>query len=70
VDEPLITYQKGELVPVPGLYRCTGCGERWRATEKGVRFPPCDACKSGDSRWVLVEAAPESRGASFLTDTQ
>lgn len=47
------TYTKGELVPVPGTYRCT-CGELWTTDQVNVRFPPCDACKSGDARWTRV----------------
>jgi hypothetical protein len=47
------TYVKGDLVPGPGTYRCT-CGEVWTTDESNVRFPPCDACKSGDSRWTRV----------------
>jgi rubrerythrin len=48
------TYMKGEPVPFKGTYRCTGCGEVWTTQETGVRFPPCDANKSGESKWVLV----------------
>jgi rubrerythrin len=55
MDAGTQTYEKGELVPVPGTYRCTGCGELWTTNEAGVRFPPCDACKTADSRWVLVQ---------------
>lgn len=47
-------YEKGELVPGPGTYRCTGCGEIWTTEESNVRFPPCEANKSGPSRWVKV----------------
>jgi hypothetical protein len=47
-------YEKGELVPHTGTYRCTGSGEVWTATETNVRFPPCDVCKDGSCRWVAV----------------
>jgi hypothetical protein len=56
METELNTYQKGELVPSPGTYRCTACGELWTTDEIGVRFPPCDACKSGEGRWELVQA--------------
>jgi hypothetical protein len=49
------TYAKGELVPAPGTYRCT-CGELWTTDEANVRFPPCDACKSGDAVWTRVNS--------------
>lgn len=49
------TYAKGELVPEPGTYRCT-CGELWSTNERNIRFPPCDACKSGDQRWTRVRS--------------
>ncbi len=45
------TYDKGELVPRAGTYRCTGSGEVWVATEAHVRFPPCDVCKDGKCQW-------------------
>lgn len=45
------TYRKGELVPGPGTYRCTACGELWTTAEGNVRFPPCDNCKTGDGTW-------------------
>jgi hypothetical protein len=45
-------FYKGDLVPGPGTYRCLGCGELWTATESKIRFPPCDADKSGETRWV------------------
>lgn len=47
-------YQKGELVPSPGTYRCTACGEIWTVDQTGVRFPPCDVDKEGQGRWVQV----------------
>jgi rubrerythrin len=47
-------YHKGELVPEKGTYRCLTCGELWTTEETGVRFPPCDASKSGEARWVKV----------------
>jgi hypothetical protein len=50
-------YQKGELVPQPGTYRCLSCGELWTVGETGVRFPPCDVSKTGEGRWVRVEGA-------------
>jgi len=53
-------YTKGDLVPGPGTYRCT-CGELWSTPEGRVRFPPCDACKSGDARWVKVSDDPGPR---------
>jgi len=46
------TYQKGELVPGPGTYRCTGSGEVWTTNESNVRFPPCEVCKDGNCHWV------------------
>lgn len=55
MQENVTSYQKGELVPGPGTYRCTGSGELWTTHESNVRFPPCDVCKSGDCRWVAVE---------------
>lgn len=48
------TYEKGELVPARGTYRCTGSGEIWVATEDRIRFPPCEVCKDGGCRWVHV----------------
>jgi rubrerythrin len=48
------TFQKGEPVPRPGVYRCGECGEIWATNEKNVRFPPCTANKSGAGRWVYV----------------
>jgi hypothetical protein len=54
------TWVKGELVPGPGTYRCTGSGEIWVNTEDHVRFPPCDVCKDGSCRWQSVR---EPRGA-------
>ena len=45
-------YEKGEIVPAPGTYRCTGCGEIWTADQSGVRFPPCDDDKTGSARWI------------------
>jgi rubrerythrin len=48
------TYEKGELVPHAGTYRCSECGEIWTTREVGVRFPPCDANKSGVARWTEV----------------
>jgi rubrerythrin len=50
-------YTKGELVPRPGTYRCLMCGESWTTNETGVRFPPCDASKTDEARWVFVEPA-------------
>lgn len=47
-------WEKGELVPGPGTYRCTGSGELWVTGEANVRFPPCDVCKDGACRWVRV----------------
>lgn len=52
------TFEKGELVPRAGTYRCTNSGEIWVATEAHVRFPPCDVCKDGGCRWV----ADDGRG--------
>lgn len=49
------TWEKGELVPGPGTYRCTGCGEIWTTDQDHVRFPPCDVNKDGTSRWVRAE---------------
>ena len=49
------SYRQGELVPVPGKYRCSGSGEVWTVGEKNVRFPPCEVCKDGNCRWHLVE---------------
>lgn len=51
------SYEKGELVPGPGTYRCTGCGEVWSVDQSGVRFPPCDDDKTGQARWVRADAA-------------
>lgn len=48
------TWEKGELVPGPGTYRCTGCGEVWTTDQDHVRFPPCEVNKDGSSRWVRV----------------
>jgi hypothetical protein len=48
------TYQKGEMVPGPGSYRCTGSGEVWVADQGQVRFPPCDVCKDGSCRWERI----------------
>lgn len=48
------TYQKGEPVPEPGIYRCGDCGEIWATNERNVRFPPCTANKSGSGRWHFV----------------
>lgn len=53
MSEGQVTYGKGELVPSAGTYRCT-CGEVWTTDEADIRFPPCDACKSGDARWSRV----------------
>jgi hypothetical protein len=49
------TYEKGDLVPGPGTYRCS-CGELWSTSEKNVRFPPCEACKHGGARWIQISA--------------
>lgn len=49
------SYQKGELVPAPGTYRCTVCGELWTTDQANIRFPPCDVDKQGQGRWVLVQ---------------
>jgi rubrerythrin len=54
VDEAGEKYRKGEPVPRAGTYRCTECGERWTASETGVRFPPCEVNKTGHAEWVLV----------------
>lgn len=48
-------FRKGEPVPRAGTYRCLSCGELWTTEETGVRFPPCDASKTGEARWVFVE---------------
>ena len=50
------TYEKGELGPGPGTYRCTGSGEVWTTNEDRVRFPPCEVCKDGNCHWVRVKA--------------
>jgi rubrerythrin len=49
------TYEKGELVPSVGTYRCTECGEIWSTDETGVRFPPCEISKTGHARWEQVD---------------
>jgi hypothetical protein len=51
------TYQKGELVPGPGTYRCTVCGEEWTINESNVRFPPCEVDKTGTARWVKIQSS-------------
>ncbi len=50
------SYEKGELVPSAGTYRCTKCGGIWTTYETGVRFPPCDVSKTGHARWVRVDS--------------
>jgi rubrerythrin len=49
------SWEKGELVPGPGTYRCTECGEIWTTAENNVRFPPCDVSKTGGARWIRVD---------------
>ncbi len=49
--------EKGEMVPHPGTYRCTGTGEIWVADQDNIRFPPCETCKDGKCRWVPVSDA-------------
>lgn len=55
MEHDVNSYEKGELVPEPGTYRCTGCGETWTANQVGIRFPPCQDDKSGQARWLLVQ---------------
>jgi rubrerythrin len=59
MEQNVTTYYKGDLVPQRGRYRCSECGEVWEATEINVRFPPCDANKSGEASWTRI--ADDSR---------
>ena len=60
-DQTEETYLKGELVPAAGVYRCCACGEVWETDQDHVRFPPCEANKTGEARWHLMRAAEEAR---------
>lgn len=55
MEQDANTYEKGELVPGPGTYRCTGSGEVWTVDQDNVRFPPCDVCKDGSCRWERMD---------------
>lgn len=60
MEQQTTNYAKGEMVPAPGTYRCTGSGEVWVADQGQVRFPPCDACKDGSCRWEKVEESDDT----------
>lgn len=64
VQSNVNSYEKGEMVPGPGTYHCTGPGhEVWTTDQANVRFPPCDICKAGGCRWVADDSTDLSPGA-------
>lgn len=59
-EEPEV-HSPGQIVPVSGIYRCTGDDDhRFESTDvKGHRFPPLPARCRGEG-WVLERAAAHS----------